>query len=70
MSPDPAPGAYDAPPGWGIPLPISLPRRAFGVSISVPQDPHFFGQVYAPALRSLIRVWDYLLPFMVTYWYC
>jgi len=56
-APDPAGGAYDAPPdplvGWvgGYPLPIPLPVRrlrrlelgAFGVSNSVPMAPRFSG---------------------------
>jgi len=48
-APDPAGGAYDAPPdplvGWGggHPLPIPFPLDAFGVSISAPSAPRLSG---------------------------
>ena len=48
-APDPAWGAYDAPPeplvGWGggYPLPIRFPLNAFGISISAPSAPPVSG---------------------------
>ena len=49
-APDPAGGAYDAPPdplvGWGgdvSPSPYSSPLEAFGVLISAPSAPRLLG---------------------------